>query len=111
MANQSDLEGYPAYLWEHASLSDRTKITIRPIRPEDDDIVRLFLEGVSSESGRKRLLSGRSLTLEEIHHLTCIDYQHEMAFVAVTSVDGEERETGVARYIVDDDMCAPSSRS
>ena len=95
---------YPAHLVQQACLRDGTKITIRPIRPEDDDIVRAFLRGVSRESRWNRLLSARRLTPQEIRHLTRIDYEHEMAFIAVTSVDGKEREIGVARYVVDDDM-------
>jgi acetyltransferase len=88
---------------QRASLADGTPVTIRPIRPEDDHMVQLFLDGVSSESGWNRLLSGRRLTPMEIHHLTRIDYLREMALVALTSVEGEEREVGVARYVVDED--------
>jgi acetyltransferase len=65
--------------------------------------VRRFLAGISKESGWNRLLSGRNLSPAEIHHLTRIDYEHEMAFIAVTAIGGEEREIGVARYVVDED--------
>ena len=93
----------PAHSIEHASLESGMRITIRPIRPDDDEMVRAFLRGLSRASTSNRLLSGRNLTPAEIDHLTHIDYEKEMAFVAVTSVDGHESEIGVARYVRDDD--------
>jgi acetyltransferase len=47
------------------------------------------------------LLSARKLTPEEIRRLTRIDYEREMAFVAVTGDGGQARLLGVARYVRD----------
>jgi RimJ/RimL family protein N-acetyltransferase len=92
---------YPGHLVASQRLPDGTDIVIRPIRPEDDAIERAFIRGLSRDTGYKRLLSARKLTSEEIRHLTRIDYEQEMAFVAVTGGDGQARMLGVARYVRD----------
>jgi acetyltransferase len=94
---------YPAHLVAYRRLPDGTQIVIRPIRPEDDAIERAFIGGLSPDSGYNRLLSGRRLTPDEIRHLTRIDYQREMAFVAATVDGGQVRLLGVARYVRDAD--------
>jgi acetyltransferase len=94
---------YPAHLVTHHRLATGTAITVRPIRPGDDEMVRAFLGGISRESGRNRLLSARRLTEEEIRHLSHIDYDREMAFIAVACLERTETEIGVVRYVVDED--------
>lgn len=94
---------YPAHRVAFRRLPDGTNIIIRPIRPEDDAIERAFISGLSRDTGYNRLLSGRKLTPDEIRHLTRIDYEREMAFVAVTVIGGQARLLGVARYVRDAD--------
>ena len=92
---------YPAHLATSRRLPDGTDIVVRSIRPEDDQLERAFIDSLSSDTRYNRLLSGRKLTPEEIRHLTRIDYDREMAFVAVI-VDGRQaRLLGVARYVRD----------
>jgi acetyltransferase len=92
---------YPAHLVASARLPGGTNIVIRPIHPDDDAIERAFIRGLSRDSAYNRLLSARKLTPEEIRHLTRIDYEQEMAFIAVTVDGGEVRLLGVARYVRD----------
>jgi acetyltransferase len=94
---------YPAHLVASRRLPDGTDIVIRPIRPEDDAIERVFINALSRDAAYNRLLSARKLTPEEIRHLTRIDYDHEMAFVAVIVDSGQVRLLGVARYVRDAD--------
>ncbi len=94
---------YPAHLLASRCLADGTNIVIRPIRPDDDAIERAFISALSRDSGYNRLLSGRKLTRDEIRHLTRIDYEQEMAFIAVTVEGGQARLLGVARYVKDAD--------
>jgi acetyltransferase len=94
---------YPAHLVASRRLPDGTSIVIRPIRPDDDAIERAFIRALSRDSAYNRLLSARQLTADEIRHLTRIDYEHEMAFVAVTVTGGQTTLLGVARYVRDDD--------
>jgi len=92
---------YPAHLVASRRLPDGTAIVIRPIHPEDDALERAFIGGLSSETRYNRLLSGRKLTPEELRHLTRIDYQREMAFIALSLSGGQARMLGVARYVRD----------
>ncbi len=92
---------YPAHLTVSWRLPDGTAIVIRPIHPGDDAIEREFIGRLSSDSRYNRLLSGRKLTPEELRHLTRIDYEREMAFVAVAANGGQAQLLGVARYVRD----------
>jgi len=92
---------YPAHLVALRHLPDGTNVITRPIHPEDDAIERDFISGLSRDTAYNRLLSGRRLTPDEIRHLTRIDYDREMAFIAVTVDRGQGRLLGVARYVRD----------
>ena len=92
---------YPAHLVASRRLPDGTAVIIRPIHPDDDAIESTFITGLSSNSRYNRLLSGRKLTPEEIRRLTRIDYEREMAFIAVTVNGGPATQLGVARYVRD----------
>lgn len=94
---------YPAHLREWARLADGTQIMLRPIHPGDDALEQAFICGLSRESRYNRLFSSRALTPEEIRRLTRIDYDREMAFVAVGGHGAQARLLGVARYHKDAD--------
>jgi acetyltransferase len=95
---------YPQHLVRQWQLSDGTNITIRPIRPEDAEIERTFVRKLSNESRYFRFMQAlHELTPKMLVRFTQIDYDEEMAFIAVTEVDGQERELGVARYSINPD--------
>ena len=94
---------YPAHLVAFRHLSDGTNVIIRPIHPDDDAIEMEFIRGLSRDSAYNRLLSGRKLTPDEILHLTRIDYEREMAYIAIIVDRGQARLLGVARYVRDAD--------
>ncbi len=91
---------YPAELATPVKLPGGEWMVLRPIRPEDAGIEQAFVEALSSISTRMRFQSGlRSLTPAMLARFTQIDYDREMAFIAVRDEDGRERQYGVARYI------------
>ncbi|MGB8077953.1 MAG: GNAT family N-acetyltransferase, partial [Gallionella sp.] len=99
---------YPAQLVSQWQLADGTDITIRPIRPEDAELVQAFVRGLSEESRYFRFMSSmQELTENMLVRFTQIDYSREMALIAVTSVQDREIELGVARYATnpDGDTC------
>lgn len=100
-AHDHNPASYPAHLRECARLADGTDILLRPIHPEDDVVERAFISGLSRDSRYNRLLGARKLTPQEIRQLTRIDYEREMAFVAVSASGGQACLLGVARYIRD----------
>ena len=88
---------------ERVVLRNATNLLVRPIRPDDDALMASFVRKISVESARNRFHFRRSqLTEAEIHRLTHIDYRKEMAFVAIATVSGQDVETGVSRYCVDE---------
>jgi acetyltransferase len=99
------LAPYPRELIERLQLADGTLVTLRPIRPEDTQLEQDFVRGLSLESRRFRFMSGLAeLTPELLIRFTQLDYDRELALIALTRIDGKDVELGVARYIGDSDM-------
>ena len=99
---------YPTQLVSQWQLADGTDITIRPIRPEDAELVQAFVRGLSEESKYFRFMSSmQELTETMLVRFTQIDYSREMALIAVTLAQSREVELGVARYAInpDGDSC------
>ena len=88
---------YPVELVEHCRIgSDR--MTIRPIRPEDASAHIAFFARLSPEDIRYRFFSMmRELSPEQSFRLTQIDYDREMALIAVNEATGDT--VGVARLV------------
>ena len=88
--------------------------TIRPIRPDDADMLQTFVRSLSQESRYFRFASTMpELPARMLARYTLIDYDREMALVAVhrdrhTADDGTVEETeriiGVSRYITNPDQ-------
>jgi acetyltransferase len=81
------------------------RITVRPIRPEDERQHRQFIEQLSPEDVRMRVFTTRrELPRSELARLTQIDYAREMAFIAERHTANGDMETiGTVRAIADPD--------
>jgi acetyltransferase len=91
---------YPEELESVLRLPGGESVRLRPIRPEDAALEAEFVESLSPESRRLRFMSSmRSLTPAMLARFTQIDYDREMALVALADADGREREIAVCRYI------------
>jgi RimJ/RimL family protein N-acetyltransferase len=90
---------YPSHLVEDWQLRDGTPVRIRPIRADDLDMHTAFVAGLSNETGYHRLLSPRKPQPDELWRMTHIDYDHELALIATTEVDGQAQQMGVVRYV------------
>ena len=79
-------------------------VTLRPIRPEDAEIERRFVSGLTAESRYFRFMGTlRELTPQMLARFTQIDYDREMAFVATVQEGARENQVGVSRYITNPD--------
>ncbi len=88
---------YPAELSGRYVTGDDV-LTVRPIRPEDAAAHAALFARLPPEDIRYRFFSAmRELSNEQIARLTQIDYEREMAFVAVREATGET--VGVARLV------------
>jgi acetyltransferase len=95
---------YPAHLVSTWRAPDGTSVVIRPIRPEDAEIEREFVSSLSPESRYMRFMSAlKELTPAMLARFTQVDYDREMALVAVTLEGARERQVGVCRYVVNPD--------
>jgi len=96
---------YPARLVSQWSAPDGRRVTVRPIRPEDAQVEQEFVKQLSAEARYFRFMDTlRELTPQMLVRFTQIDYDREMAFVAIfTGPDGREAEVAVARYITNPD--------
>ena len=95
---------YPYYLETKWQLPDATDITIRPIKPEDAELEQVFIRSLSEEAKYFRFMETlQELTPTMLVRFTQIDYDREMALMAVTESAGKEEELGIARYTTNPD--------
>ncbi len=96
---------YPVHLVQEWQLSDGRIVTIRPIRPEDAELEQTFVRSMSDESRYFRFMDTmRELTQTMLVRFTQIDYDREMALIAViANDDGGDEQIGVARYVTGPD--------
>jgi acetyltransferase len=91
---------YPSALRDAMELPGGLVATIRPIRPEDAAIEAAFVHGLSEQSKFLRFMFGmRDLTPLMLSRFTQIDYDRELALIAVVDGADGEQQIGVARYI------------
>ncbi len=88
---------YPQFLARPFSAHGQ-EFMVRPIRPEDAHEHEALLRRVPAEDMRYRFFSAvRQVSPEQIARLTQIDYEREMAFIAVRRADGAT--VGVSRLV------------
>ena len=95
------MSAYPAELAEHWDAGGEP-LEIRPIRPEDAAAHDAFFHRLTPEDVRLRFFAAvRELTPAMLARFTRLDYERDMAFIAVRE---RTRETvGVARVVREDD--------
>lgn len=91
---------YPKDLEHVAVLRDGQRLHLRPIRPEDATLILAFAESMSEHSYFMRFFSpGRGLSRAMLAQLTQVDYDRELALIALLEGDDKvEAMVGVARY-------------
>ncbi len=97
------IRAYPSRYVSPWTMKDGTTVTIRPIRPEDEPLMVQFHETISERSVYLRYFHLMNLeqrtTHERLTRICFIDYDREMALVAVVRdpETGESRILGVGR--------------
>jgi acetyltransferase len=95
---------YPSQLAISYQTADGITVSIRPIKPEDADMEQEFVKHLSPEAKYFRFMNTlRELSQAQLIRLTQIDYDREMAFVAIAHQNGEDPEIGVSRYATNPD--------
>ena len=91
---------YPHDLIHNYQLPNATEVIIRPIRPEDAELEKKFVSRLSEHTKLFRFRQTlHELTSEMIVRFTQIDYDREMAFIAIAANKNVPEELGVGRYM------------
>jgi acetyltransferase len=81
---------YPSQWERHLVLKDGRRIFVRPIRPDDESLMRGFLKQVSKEDLRLRFFDSiKEFSHEFIARLVQLDYARAMAFIAFDEASDE----------------------
>ena len=81
---------YPSQWERHLVLGDGWKIFVRPIRLDDEDLIRDHLAHVNKEDLRLRFFDSiKEFSHQFIAKLTELDYERAMAFVAIDEASNE----------------------
>jgi len=94
------IQPYPQHRDREETLANGLAVRIRPIRPEDERLIREMLSRVSPDDIRLRFFS----PIKEFSHaflarLTQLDYARAMAFIALERASGDA--IGVVRLVAD----------
>ena len=96
---------YPTQLEHVEHLRGGQTLRIRPIRPEDATLEIAFVDRMSERSKYMRFFNAvRELTPTMLARLTQVDYDREIALIALSAgKDGEEQIVGVSRFAANSD--------
>ena len=98
---------YPQGQERQHSLADGRRVTIRPVRPEDQAAAQAFFDRLGEEARRTRFMKWvRSVSPGLVDTFTHVDYESRMAFVCEVEAGAAKRIVGEARY-----AAVPRSRS
>ncbi|QLK62507.1 GNAT family N-acetyltransferase [Enterobacteriaceae bacterium Kacie_13] len=95
---------YPRELEERVVLKNGSQALFRPILPEDEPLLKAFILKVTKEDLYYRYFNEiNEFTHEDLANMTQIDYDREMAFVAIHTVNDKNEIIGVTRAVSDPD--------
>jgi len=98
---------YPQHLEETLTIAT-SQLLVRPIRPEDGDRLHAFYEKANAADMRLRFfMSRREVPHSELARFSQIDYDREMAFIALAPADSEGRQVMVGEVRA---VCDPDNR-
>ena len=90
---------YPEEYQKLHLLADGTKIFLRPIKATDDNLLLELFQSLTPETIHLRFFSTlKYMPKEVLEQFTHVDYNKQMAIVALIDEDGRERMVGVGRY-------------
>jgi acetyltransferase len=104
-AERMAIRPYPRKLEEEVTLAPDLRVLLRPIRPEDEPAHMRFHAMLTPEDIYFRFFGAvREMPHSQMARYTQIDYDREMAFIAVDRNAGSAGETlGVVRAVFDPD--------
>ena len=102
-AERLAIRPYPQALEARIDL-DGLDLLLRPIRPEDEPMHKVFVNGLDPQDIRFRFFGMvRDFPHSQMARLTQIDYDREMAFIAMEEGSAGKQTVGVVRTVCDPD--------
>lgn len=94
------LHPYPSHLESRYTTRDGTKLLIRPIRPSDEDLIKDMFYSFSEQTKYLRYHGTlKAMPHNKVQVFCNVDYDTEMALVAVRGTGGYEEIVAVGRYM------------
>ena len=91
---------YPAELIDVIRLTSGERVVIRPVLPQDRELMVAFFHDLSADARCNRFMHPVSEPSSELlREFTQVDYANHVALVAEVFVDGRESVIGEARYV------------
>ncbi len=82
---------YPDELIELPPMARGGRVSLRPVRPEDEEALQAFFRSLSDDARRNRFFRAvRELSPNLIHDFTHLDYHARFALLATVSLGGDE---------------------
>jgi len=98
------IKPYPEEYESEETTKNGVKVFIRPIKPEDAPLLTDLFENLSPESRYHRFFSPmKSLSRDMLIRLTQIDYDRQIALVALGREHSEDKMLAVARVVMGPD--------
>jgi len=93
---------YPEELETWGETKDGLKVFIRPVKPTDEPLLRDLFYTFSRETIYYRFFSYISaMSHDKLSKFVNVDYESEIAIIAILKEAGEEKIIGIARYALD----------
>lgn len=100
---------YPVHLIDVVQLADATRVTIRPVLPQDAELQQAFVRELSDAARYARFMTRLGELPDAMaERFSCIDYRNHFALLAEVFDAGREQMIAEARYVVeekDPDAC------
>jgi GNAT superfamily N-acetyltransferase len=93
---------YPEQWETEMTATDGTKITIRPVRPTDEQAIKKLFYSFADPLAVRRFSRGAKATQDdELRRLLNVDYRGSTGIVGAVADGGEERIVAIGSYLVD----------
>jgi acyl-CoA hydrolase/GNAT superfamily N-acetyltransferase len=94
---------YPEHLETHRTTKTGLQIFLRPVKINDEPLIKDFFYSLSDKSLNRRFLSMRKdMPHERLQDFVIIDYTKEVVILAITGSEDNEVIVGVGQYGIDD---------
>jgi len=94
---------YPEHLEVHRTTRSGFAVFFRPVRINDEHLMKDFFYKLSSDSMYHRFISSRTdMPHERLQRFVAIDYRREMVILATIEEEGKEIAVGMGQYLIDE---------